>query len=339
MNNIKILDCTLRDGGYVNDWTFGDDAIRSVISDLMESRMDYIECGYISNREYKKDRTVFKDLSQISEFLPERRSSSQILVMADVQQCEPCDIPEFDGKSVDGIRVVFYKHQIDKALPLIEDIAKKGYKVFVQPMVTMSYSMDEYRSLIDKINKMNVFAVAIVDSFGFMTRRDILRYLDILDAELSSGTGIGIHLHNNMQMALHNALLMFEYDGCTNREVIIDASVYGMGRGAGNLCTELITYYYNSHIEEKYNVEKIMDIISSVLMPIYKETPWGYSPYMLLTAMNQCHPNYAVYLLQNHMISISEFADYIKKVLPEMKCKCTKALVEELFVKHMNRVS
>ncbi len=334
MNNISILDCTLRDGGYITGWDFGEEAIKSIASNLIDAGLDFVEVGYLFNQPYKEGSSRFHDIKQIGGFIPKDRKKSQILAMADVTQFTAQDLTPYDGTSIDGIRVVFYKHQIEEALAFCKAVKKNGYKLFVQPMVTVDYTLHEYTALAERINELDPYAVSIVDSFGYMTKEDFRRYFTILDFIMDSGTTIGFHSHNNMQMAFLSAQDIMDYK--TDRELMIDASLYGMGRAAGNLNTELITNYYNRTYGLRYDMNYIMSSISDYIMPIRKNHVWGYSPYLFLTGRYHCHPNFAVYLLEEYPdVTISEFEHYVQRIPDEMRTKCRKPYVIDLYKRCM----
>lgn len=330
-NNIKLLDCTLRDGGYIVNWVFGDDVIKTTAKMLTDANIDIIECGYLNNADYVEGKSIFKHIEQIGEFIPKNRKNALYLAMADVLQYKPEDITDYTGNSIDGIRVVFYKHQVEEAMALSKRIVEAGYKLFVQPMVTIDYTKQEYADLIARIAKLKPQGVAIVDSFGYMLKEDFRYYFSILDTFLDEEVWIGFHSHNNMQLAFITAQDVCDYE--TNRTLVIDSSLYGMGRGAGNLNTELFANYFNMVSHYKYNIEIIMDAISEFIMPIAKTHVWGYSPYLYLTALYHCHPNFACYLLEKHDVTVSQFRDYIQLIPTEMKTKCRKPYVEELYEK------
>ncbi len=331
MNKFGLLECTLRDGGYITGWKFKDDMIKDTISALTESGFDFVEVGYLNNKSDANNTTQFRKISDIADFLPSKRDKTTFLAMADVLQFLPEDLTPYDGRSIDGIRVVFYKHQIDEALRLGKAVSENGYKLFMQPMVTIDYNIDEYVALAEKIAELNPFAVSIVDSFGYMLKSDFRRYFRVLDNILPENVVIGFHSHNNMNLALINAQDILDYQ--SSRNIIIDSSLYGMGRGAGNLQTELIADYYNKTLGEKYNVNIVLDLISKYILPISQSKSWGYSPYFFITALYHCHPNYASYLLQEHNVSVSEFRKYIESVPKEMYTKCRKPYVIELYEK------
>lgn len=328
-DNVTLLDCTLRDGGYITNWYFGSQVIREIIQNMVDANLDYIEVGYLNNKSYDKGSTQFHSISQIADFIPKERKNSTILAMVDVMQYKIADLTPYDGTSVDGIRVVFYKHQIEEAMEFCKAVKENGYKLFVQPMVTIDYTIQEYTSLVERIYNLEPYAVSIVDSFGYMNKEDFRRYFMILDCVLEEETIIGFHSHNNMQLAFITAQDVMDYK--TARNLMIDCSLYGMGRGAGNLNTELITNYFNISYEEKYDIRLIIKTISKYIMPIHKTHVWGYSPYLFLTGMYKCHPNFAMYLLEEKEISVEDFERYLLLIPEEMRTKCRKPYVLELY--------
>ncbi|MFV0364651.1 MAG: aldolase catalytic domain-containing protein [Suipraeoptans sp.] len=329
MNKYNLLDCTLRDGGYITNWVFEEKMMKETISTLTEANMDYIEVGYLNNKPYVHNTAQFNSIEQIADFLPKDRGDTFFLAMADVEQFLPEDITPYTGVSIDGIRVVFYKHQIDKAIKLARKITECGYQLFMQPMVTIDYTIDEYSTLAKKIVCTNPTGVSIVDSFGYMLKSDFRRYFTILDNAFNDDVVIGFHSHNNMNLAFLIGQDILEYN--TSKKLVIDSSLFGMGRGAGNLQTELITNYYNMTFGNKYDTDKILDLIGTYILPLKEVNDWGYSPYFFLTGKYQCHPNYASYLLDEHNVSVKEFKEYLDTLPKEMYTKCRKNYVLEMY--------
>lgn len=323
----NLLDCTLRDGGYISNWIFDDSSIQDIIKGLVDSNMDYIEVGYInSTKKYSGNTTQFDTISRINNFLPANRKRAMILAMADVQQFFLKDIEVYQKGYVDGIRVVFYKHQIKEAKILAKAIKEAGYKLLMQPMVTIDYSMDEYSKLSSEIADLEPYAVSIVDSFGYMNKEDFRKYFRILDNVMDEKTVIGFHSHNNMNLAFITAQDILEYN--TKRTLVIDCSLYGMGRGAGNLNTELIANYYNMLFGQKYDLHICLELISQFIMPIYKKKQWGYTPYLFLTGLHHYHPNFACYLLEEYPeVTVAEFEQFLITIPAEYKTKCKKIYV------------
>jgi len=332
MDKFNLLDCTLRDGGYINKWEFDDVVISEIISKLVDSGMDFVEVGYLNSSVNKRHTTQFNNIDKIEKYLPKDRKKCIFLAMADVEQFKMEDITEYTGKSIDGIRVVFYKHQIEAAINLAKEIKEKGYMLFLQPMVTIDYSIDEYALLIRRIAELKPDAVSIVDSFGYMKKSDFRQYFRVMDNLLAEEVIVDFHSHNNMNLAFISAQDTLEYN--TNRKIIVDASLYGMGRGAGNLNTELIANYYNMMFGNKYDLTCLLNLISKYIMDIYKKKSWGYSPYMFITGLYRCHPNYACYLLEEFDVTVSDFEKFVRTIPDEMKVKCRKPKVLEMWYKY-----
>lgn len=331
MDKFSLLDCTLRDGGYITKWNFEDCIIREIITGLVDAKLDFIEVGYINTQNRGNNTTQFESIERINEYLPIERKNSMILAMIDVQQYNQDSITPYTQNSIDGIRVVFYKHQINKAMDIARVVKKNGYKLFMQPMVTIDYTMDEYERLSKCIATLEPYGVSIVDSFGYMLKSDFRQYFKILDNILEQNVIIGFHSHNNMDLAFITAQDFLEYN--TTRRIVIDSSLYGMGRGAGNLNTELIANYYNMVLGSKYDVSQILELIGKYIMPIRQKREWGYSPYLFITGLYHYHPNFACYLLEEHFVSVSEFEKFINTIPKEMSTKCRKPYVLEMWEK------
>lgn len=330
MSSVSLLDCTLRDGGYVNNWNFTHDQINSTVINLTNANIDYIEIGYITSVTSAVGGTQFGGISEVSRFLPEDKRNSIYLAMAD---CSMYDISELEyrtPKTVDCIRVVFYKRQIEQAFRFCEGVIDKGYGLIIQPMVTIDYSMEEYEALIMKFQKrFPLYSVAVVDSFGCMNGKQIGQYMKVLNRCLSREIKIGFHGHNNKNLALQNALEFINVAG--ERDIIIDGSVNGMGRGAGNLYTELIAEYLNENGNGNYIAKPLIRIMSEITEPASKEHPWGYNPFYMLTARYRLHPNFAKFIQENHEVSVNEFENLLKMIPESMRSKCTRPYVEELY--------
>lgn len=284
---IKILDCTLRDGGYIIDWMFGQKSISSIINNLSASNIDFIECGFLKNCSLNPNKTFFSSPRDLVPFL---NTNSDYTLMINYGEYDIHQFCECFSKKI-KIRVAFKKHNQTEALEYIKQLVELGWDVFVNPMSTNTYSNEELFLLIEKINKINPYGVSIVDTLGNMYEKQVIEIFVFIDKILNSEIALGFHSHNSMQLSFSNtkALLKMNFD----RELIIDSCLYGMGRGAGNLCTELITKYLNDNFQTKYNILPLLKSIDKNLKPIYEKTPWGYSTSFYIAAINGCHPNYA----------------------------------------------
>lgn len=337
MNKVCILDCTLRDGGYINEWQFGATNIRKIIAKLVEANIDIIECGFLTEKKQKDDEcSLFNTVDKVRGFLPGDRKNSLMVCMVNYGEYNITDIPPYDGTSVDGIRIAFHKKDLEGAMRFCESVQKKGYKVFVQPMVSISYTDEEFINLIKITNLIKPHAFYIVDSFGVMKRKDLLRLYYLVDHNLDKDIYVGYHSHNNIQMAFSNAQALVDLK--TKREIIIDSSVFGMGRGAGNLNTELFIEYLNEINGENYKPKPLLQIIDQILAPVYLNTYWGYSLPHYASAIHNCHPNYASYLDDKNTLTIENINEILSSMSDDKKINFDKEYIESLYNQYQTRL-
>lgn len=337
MNNINVLDCTLRDGGYINQWQFGEKNIKKIVSNLIDSKVDIVECGFLTEKkERNQDSSLFDSIERIAQYLPVHRKDIMTVCMINYGEYDVENLPQYDGTSIDGIRVAFHKKDIDEALKICEIIINKGYKLFMQPMVSVSYADEEFINLINRSNELNPFAFYIVDSFGVMKRKDLMRLYFLVDHNLSNDIFVGYHSHNNIQMAYSNAQALVDIK--TKRKLIIDSSVFGMGRGAGNLNTELFIEYINELNGNKYKIKPLLKIIDQVLDPIYASNFWGYSLPHYISSVNNCHPNYASYLDDKSTLTVENINEILEGIEESKRNNFDKDYIEKLYVQYQNRV-
>lgn len=328
---IKILDCTLRDGGYINNWSFKDAHIAKIIKALGASKIDVIECGYLDDkRGQKNNSTLFDSMGSVEDVFQNINLDlkTEKVIMINLGDY---DISKLEKKNafIDGIRIAFHKNEADKAFEVACKIKDLGYKLYFQPMITKNYSDIEFLNLIEKVNTLNPFAFYIVDSFGSMTLKEFHKYLIISDSNLADKISLGYHSHNNMQLAFSNAISMCARN--LNRDIILDSSIYGMGRGAGNLNTELIMDYLNTSFENKYDSTPLLEIIDELLTSLMAKKSWGFSPAQFLSASYNCHPNYANYLVNKNTNNIVSIKKILDKLPEEKKSSFDQELIEKLY--------
>lgn len=334
MNNIHILDCTLRDGGYCNEWKFGFDNVKKITSGLLETNIDIIECGFLTNRvNYNPDITKYTTVSEITKVIPANREGKTFVVMMNYGEYDIDDLPQFDGTSIDGIRVAYHKKNRYEALELCEKIKEKGYLVFIQAMVSLSYSDEEFLETISIVNGFKPYAFYIVDSFGMMKGKDLTRLFYMVEHNLDSEIWIGFHSHNNMQLAYSNAQRLTSVQ--TNRNLIIDSSIYGMGRGAGNLNTELFVDYLNENAGKNYQLKPLLTLIDEILNEFYQRNYWGYSLPNYISAAHNAHPNYAGYLDDKKTLTIEDMNEIFDMMDDDKKVSYDKKYIEELYLRYM----
>lgn len=334
MSRIQVLDCTLRDGGYCNDCYFGFENEKKIVSGLIEANVDIIECGFFNEKlEYDSERTRFTSLDEVSAVIPADRANKIFVMLADHGKFSPETLPEYDGKSVDGLRIAFHKKDRLAGLEDCKIVKAKGYKVFVQAMVSLSYTDEEFLDLIRRVNDIEPYAFYIVDSFGMMKNRDLTRLFYLVEHNLKESIRIGFHSHNNMQLAYSNAQSLVNEH--TERRLIIDSSIYGMGRGAGNLNTELFVEYLNENADGKYNLKPLLAIIDEILSDFYEKNHWGYSLPNYLSAKHNAHPNYAGYLDSKKTLTVESMDEIFSMIEDSKRVSYDKDYIEDLYTRYM----
>jgi 3-deoxy-D-manno-octulosonate cytidylyltransferase len=249
--------------------------------------------------------------------------------MIDLFAFDVDQLPKQVNTKINGIRLAFHKKDATDALLTAVKIIDLGYQLFLQPMVTKTYADEEFLSLIKEANQLDIYAFYIVDSFGSMSLTEFRHYINLADDNLNNSVKLGYHSHNNMQLAFSNAI-----DLCNSqldREVIIDSSIYGMGRGAGNLNTELIADYLNSQDCKKYNVVPLLEIIDEILIYYFKQNSWGFSPAQYLSASLDCHPNYASYLVDKKTTHIADIREVLEKIPLGKRASFNEQIVDNLY--------
>ena len=328
--NIKILDCTLRDGGYINNWEFSDEQVISIINSLRESNVDIIEIGYLNDKNGKeKDSTLFKNINSVNNLLDKLDLDTQKVMMINFGDFDISHLSLKRDTLIDGIRLAFHKKEKAEAMKMAQSIINLGYKLYLQPMITKNYSDREFLSLIQEANKLNIYSFYIVDSFGSMNLKEFQKFLILADNNLNNNIILGYHSHNNMQLAFSNAISMCHSN--LNRDIIIDASIYGIGRGAGNLNTELILDYLNFNLNKSYKILPLLEIIDKFLNSLMQTKKWGFSPAQYLSASFNCHPNYATYLVNkntNHIVGIKKI---LEKLPNDKKLSFDEKYIETLY--------
>ena len=260
MNKIYLLDCTLRDGGYVNNWEFGEEAIKGISQKICQTGVDIFEVGFLKGKDYNPDRSIFPDLKSISNIINPKSNNTLYVGMIDMSDPIPIErITPYDGSSLDGIRVIFKKDKMELAFEYCKIIQELGYFISVNFVSTDLYTDLELIQSIKKFNALKPFAMSIVDTFGLIKRKQFLKMVYLADSNMDDGICLAYHAHNNLQQAFGNAEALVEMN--LKRDIIIDACVFGMGRGAGNLNLELFAEYMNENFDTDYKIEPMLEIM------------------------------------------------------------------------------
>lgn len=337
MNNIKVLDCTLRDGGYVNNWEFSSPGIKKIIENLAKARVDFIECGFLKDlkEEYNKEKTLFNSINALEEIINScENQNSKFCLMINFGDFPIEKIPNSNNKNI-LLRVAFKKDDRKDALEYCEVLKEKGYEIFINPMHTGSYTDVELSKLVENVNKIGPKAFTIVDTTGSMREKEVLNIFSLVNKELSQGISMAFHSHNNLQLSFSNAQSLIKI--CKERELIIDSAVFGMGRGAGNLCSELLIQYINDNYEGQYDIIPILKIIDEIISPVFARTPWGYSVPYYLAAVNHCHPNYAKYLVDKQSVPVEIINNLLKAIPLNNKSSFNPDLIKQIYLDNFSK--
>ena len=333
MKNIKILDCTLRDGGFVNNWNFGKKIIESIFSFLQESKVDFVEVGYLYGKQnYNENYTRFPNTQAINQTFKNLVHNNNLVAIIDYGDCPIENISDASASLVQNIRVTFKMNNIPEAADFCKKLKAKGYNVFMQPVSVTTYSDIEMLNLIQMVNEISPFAFSIVDTYGLLDMHNIARLFNLIDHNLSPQIGLGYHAHNNFQLGLANAITLLNQT--SSRMLIIDSSAYGMGKSAGNLCTELLMTYLNQYYHKKYNINAIIDLIHTNILNIYQENAWGYQYDYFLCAYCKCHPKYLFFLKENNVSQANDIIGILSSIPDDKKLSFNQELIEKLIEKY-----
>lgn len=338
MKNIELLDCTLRDGGYVNDWEFGHDNIVILFERLVSSEVDYIEIGFMDDRrDYDENRSITPGSSAMNMLYAGLNKKNAFVVgMIDYGTCDISLIQPQPETIMDGIRVIFKKEKMHGAIAYMKQIKELGYKVFCQAVSITSYNDTELEELIGLVNDLDPYAFSLVDTYGLLHKEQLMHYYNFANVHLNEDIKLGYHAHNNFQLAFANCVELIEsFDN--SRDLLVDGTLYGMGKSAGNAPIELLANYMNTHLGRHYHVNQLLEAIDVTIMDIYKRIPWGYNMKFFVSASNDCHPNYVTYLMDKKKLSMSSINHILAKLEGDKKLLYDQDYIESLYIQYQNR--
>lgn len=281
--NIQILDCTLRDGSHINNGKFGKEKIRQIITGLIEANIDIIEVGLLQNHQCGVDFSIFNSIDFVDQCLStiEKKNSKFSLML----RTDRVDFNKLaKSPKVDFIRIALYQEHLNDIKRYGEKAKELGYEIIFNPIAITKYSPNEIQFLIKTLEKLKPYGISLVDTFGSFTLNEFEKVLKIFDKNLSPNITLGIHLHQNLNLALSLAAKATKL--IINRDLIIDSSLSGMGRVPGNLQSELFANYLNQNFNHQYNIEKLLSL--TALIEEFKIlNRWGYNPiYMYSASLN-----------------------------------------------------
>ncbi len=313
----KILDCTIRDGGLVNNWEFSEQYVSDLYQSLNQAGVEYMEIGYKNSPKLLKGAEDsgpwrFLDDAFIKSVIKEKLNT-KLSALVDIGRVDENDILPRSESMLDLIRVACYSRDVDKAIELVQVFHDLGYETTINIMALSNVMESELEEAFELIKESPVDVVYVVDSFGSLDNTNINYFVDKFQKHLPNKK-LGIHAHNNMQLAFSNTLL------AANKGIeYLDSSVYGMGRAAGNCNTELLV----THLKNpKYKVRPVLEIIERYMLDMRNKWEWGYLiPYMITGSFDE-HPRTAMaHLNSEDKDKYVEFYDRVTspEVVPQKK--------------------
>ena len=329
--DIKLLDCTLRDGGYLVDTQFGDKFIKGFIQNLTDAAVDVIEVGFLKDEPHQPGSTIFNNSAQIKPYLPkERREGVAYVALSDysryhIENLDPCD-----GTSITGVRACFFKKERKDVLPFCRRIQELGYDLYIQPVDILGYSDEELLDLIRDVNQLKPLALSTVDTFGSMFPEDLQRLFGVIHSHLDPSIRMGFHSHNNMQMSF---ALSQEFARLAKGllDITIDATLCGMGRGAGNTNTELVANYLNRKWGKHYDLDVLLDAVDNYMGSMKARCTWGYSVPYFLAGIYSAHVHNITYLSEKPSIRTKDMRYVLEQLEPAIRKRYDYDLVDKLY--------
>ena len=311
--DIKVLDATLRDGGLVNDFYFTDDFVKALYQANIKAGVDYMEFGYKAAKDMfdvnKFGKWKFCNDEYIREIVGDNNTNLKIAVMADVGRCNyKTDILPKNESPIDLVRVATYIHTIPAAADMIEDAAAKGYETTCNIMAISQAQENDVRTALEIIGQTSVDAFYVVDSYGSLYPEQIARISDLyLNIAAKYGKKVGIHAHNNQQMAFANTI-----EAVGDGVDWLDATYLGMGRGAGNCAMEMLLGFLKN---PKYKVYHAYKFVEQYMQKLRKDgIVWGYDLQYLMTGLLNQHPRTAIAFTNEKRTDYSEFYNELTKL-------------------------
>ncbi|MDA0990915.1 MAG: aldolase catalytic domain-containing protein [Verrucomicrobia bacterium] len=290
--DIKVLDCTVRDGGLVVDHHFDDDFVKRIYQTAIDAGIDYLELGYKGSRKIFSASEFgpwkFSDEDDLRRVIHGDHGDLKITVIADAERTDYHEdfLPK-DQSVIDCIRIACYIHQIPIAMDMLKDAHDKGYETMLQLMAVSVVPEDEIKAALELVAGSPASAVYIVDSYGALHTEQVRKLTNLYVAAMDgTGKDVGFHGHNNMQLAFANTIEALVHGA--NR---LDATISGLGRGAGNCQMELILGFLHN---PKFKLRPVLECCRDIFLPLSKTIDWGYSiPYSITGRLNQ-HPREAI---------------------------------------------
>lgn len=311
--SVQITDCTIRDGGYLLNKNSNVDYIKGVMAGLAAAGIDFVETGFLQD-VVTEDTLVYANSVDARKYLPSDRGRTEFLGFCDNSRYSKENLDLCDGNSFKWLRISFAKHEIDASIDFCKAAKEKGYFVQFNPMDAISYTDEERAALVEKVNTVKPSSLSIVDTFGAMYLDDLIHIFEQLDMLLDKKIKIGLHSHDNLGLSNALAELMVMLSKKHNRDIIIDGSLMGMGRGAGNASTELLAAYLNEKCGANYNIPILLDTIDKYISPMREAVYWGYDLPMYVCGVAHAHVDNVYHLQKSGNYSSRDMYEIIRSL-------------------------
>lgn len=343
MKNVRILDCTLRDGGRIIDCAFPDTETKEISRRLAEAKIDIIEVGFLRDRRkvnYQGNSTFFTDVDQIRPFIDKEKKGILYTAFIDYGMCDIDTLKPYDGTSIDAIRFGFTKKNYDEekeeVIRWINVINERGYKLFIQGVNSLNYTDRELLEIVDMVNEVHPYSFGIVDTYGAMYMDDVDRLYGLIDHNMSSDICINFHSHNNYQLSFAFAQEVIKLSGTSNRQIIIDGTLGGMGKVAGNLNTELIVDFLVRKKQYDYELDEIFDLLDDYIVKYSMNHKWGYSTSAMMAGIYKSHPNNVIYLTEKFRLDSKDIGKILSMIDPATRQRYDYDNIEKLYIEYVS---
>lgn len=321
--SVQITDCTIRDGGYLFGKNSSPEFIKAIMMGLADAGIDYVETGFLQ-KSVTGETLVYKDTNDVKKYLPSNKKKTNFLGFCDNSRYSLECLNDASDSPLKWLRISFAQHEIDDAIEFCKGAKEKGYLVQFNPMDSISYTDLERAQLIEKVNIVKPASFSIVDTFGAMDMTDLVHIFTQVDSLLNNDIKIGLHSHDNLGLSCALAERLIELADNKGRDIIVDGSLFGMGRGAGNAKTELLAEYINKHCGGTYDIQKLLEIIDKNITPITDSIKWGYDLPMFICGTKHAHVDNVNHLNSEYKCSINKMYDLIEQLTPQQRVRYGK---------------
>lgn len=331
------LDCTLRDGGMALEFnnqvnnkynlSFSFDDKNNFINHLSKTNIDIIELGILDISCKDECYSYYRDIKSVSNLIPKNKNNKIYAILINGPYYPLDKIPDYTNSNIDLIRFVIVYSMFEESLDYCRNLAKKGYKISIQPALTSRYNENQLLKLISLSNEIKAFSLYVVDTFGNLSVKDIKKVGDIFNKRLNHTTKLGIHTHNNFNLALSNSLSFIDYYQI-HRDLIVDTCIYGMGLGAGNLQTEL----FHSITPEFYHIDSFRNLLcaAEVVSKFIDYCGWGYTVESLISAKLNASFKYTLQLRREFKLLYLDIFNIVSSFTNDQRLTYDKELVSKI---------